>query len=455
MLYNQVMKLSFLPNHLWLVSLLVVCSYAEETKLTLPEAISEAVENNFTLATSQIEATFPDTQLQIAQSDFRWKMYPTFSVETDSRYETSSTVGARVEKSFSPGTLFQVRAEWIAREENENGERVDLRVEQPLFKRFGKSVTYQAIDDAAFNLQSAQLRLHRETETLILRVVTSYTMALNQAERLKQEITALIRASDLVRLVEVKQRQGRATGVEVLEMKMLHRQAELRFRQAEERLLQSRADLAELMGRVSEQLPQLESVELNKRALPNTAEAERIARDNRVEREQALASYANARRQLKLEERERYPDVRIIGNYRPVTDSGEEEWFAGLSAGRNLDSRTLKLQIEQEQNQVQAALMHLAAVEVQISREVHQSRSRLTTLEQEMGIAEAQLDLSRERLRLARGLYPSGRTSSVQLRDAEEEWVESQTNKTDVYLQQVRARYQFWYVLGLLLGDSE
>ena len=56
---------------------------------------------------------------------------------------------------------------------------------------------------------------------------------------------------------------------------------------------------------------------------------------------------------------------------------------------------------------------------------------------------------------MANGLFPSGRTSSVQLRDAEEEWVNAQTKKTDVTLQQVRARYEFWYVLGLLLGSPE
>lgn len=444
-----------LKKYLVFLSIQALLVGAEDARMSLPVAIEEALQHNFTLAARQIELTYPNIQLQIAQSDFRWNVRPNFLVEKRQNEEGSATASVRGQRQFSPGTLFEVSASWTGRENNDNGEQVDLRLEQPLFQNFGKLSAYRYVDEADYQVKLAQLRFQRETENLILRVVNSYTMALNQSERLKQEMAALIRAADLVRLVEVKQRQGRATGVDVLEMKMLHQQAELRFRQAEERLIQSRADLAELVGRVSDQLPELENVILDEKEFPALADAEEMARTHRVERKQVLLAYENARRNLKLEERELYPDVRVLGNWRPVSDANENEWFAGISAGRSLDVHVIKLQIEQEQNQVQAALLQIAATELQLNREVLQAHSRIMTLEREMEIAESQVILSQERLRMANGLFPSGRTSSLQLRDAEEECVNAQTKKADVSLQQVRARYEFWYVLGLLLGSPE
>lgn len=426
---------------------------ADGDSISLSNAIEVAVEHNFDLAAARIQQDFPQFQLHIAEADFRWDVTPTLAVERDSRQETVTRLDGRIEKRFSRGALFQVRAERVERDQGDTREGVELRVEQPLFRRFGALANLRDVHAAEFQLLMAQWGFQRESESLIMRVVEVYTAALNRERRIQQEMQALVRASDLVRLVEVRERQGRATGVDVLEMKMLHRQAELRFRQAEEGLTQSRAELAELLGRVSDQLPELEPVEESEWALPTVAEAEELARENRVERMQALAGYEEARRNLRLQERELYPDVRVIGTYRPDSLNDEESWFAGISAGQQLDPHVTRLQVEREEQRVRAAMLRIASVEVRLSREVRQAFSQVETLEQEREIADAQLELSQERLRLARGLYPSGRTTAAQLRESEEEWVRAQTEKTDVLLRQVRARYRFWYVLGLLVGE--
>lgn len=426
---------------------------AEHSSLSLNEAVSESLQHNFSYASREIESAFPETRLEIARSDFRWNLNSGLEAERSSENEGALLTRIRADKKFSPGTVFEMRAQWRTADSGENGGQADFRLEQPLFQSFGKLASYQYVDEAQFQLEISRLRFQRETESLILRVVSSFISVLKQKESLRQETAALVRAANLVRLVEVKERQGHATGVDVLDMKMLHHQAELRYRQAEERLELTRAELAELMGRVSDQLPDLEPLSEEEFAVPPLNEAVKLARENRVERMQALLNYENARRHLRLEEREQYPDVRLIGTWQPVNESDETAWFAGVRAGRSLDLHLVRLQIEQQENQVQAALMEIAATELQIHREVLQARNRLLTLNHEQKIAGTQLSLSRERLRLAKGLYPSGRTTSVQLRDAEEEWVNAQADKTDVILQQVLARYQFWYALGLLLGN--
>jgi outer membrane protein TolC len=429
----------------------LISCFAVAESISLSEAIEMAVEHNFDLAASRIQRTLPDYQVQIAKAEFRWRLEPTVAVERDSQQETAVRVDGRAERRFSNGSLFQMRAEWTGLEDGETRESVDFGLEQPLFRRFGTLATMRNVDAAEFQLLNSQWGFHRETEALIMQVVQVYTAVLNQETRKQQEMAALVRAAELVRLVEVRERQGRATGVDVLEMKMLHRQAELRFRQVEEGWRQSRAELAELLGRVSDQLPGLDPVEEEAWTLPSQAESEEMARENRTERMQVLAGYEEARRRLRLQEREFYPDVRVIGRYRPESLNETESWFAGVSAGRSLDPHITRLEMRREEQQVQAALLEIASVEVQLSREVRQAYSQVETLEHEREIADAQLELSGERMRLARGLFPSGRASATQLRESEEEWVRAQTEKTDVQLRQLRARYQFWHVLGLLL----
>lgn len=418
--------------------------------LSLERAASLAVEHNFELADRRMRVLFPELQVEIEQADFRWRLRPAFNVERSTRDVVLTRLEGRVTKEFTSGALFQGRAEWTTREEGNDAERVELRVEQPLFQQFGPLVALRNVDSADYQLQLARLGLRRETESLILRVVSAYASCRNEHRTIERETAAVGRASDLARLVKVKQRQGRSTAVDVLEMEMLRQEAILRLRRAEERLLRFRADLAELLGRVTAQLPDLEPVALAEWEPPSLADAEAFAREHRVERYQALADYENARRKLKLERREMYPDIRLFADWRPVDTQNEGDWFVGMSGGRELDLDLTRVRIQQQEVRVRAALIRIASVEVRISREVQQAFSRLKIAETEMALADTRAELAEKRLRLARGLFPSGRVGALRLREAEEEWSAARNALSDLKLERVVARYGFRYALGML-----
>lgn len=426
-----------------------------EDVLTLEDAIAFAMEKNFSLTTSKLQSLFPELQEQIEQQAFEWQFQP--SIRIASRREENAEGRARLEaeRVFSRGTLFEASAEWVQREEGESGALAEVRAEQPLFRRYGKLYTLRNLDRASYQRASSQRSLELETEALVLRVVEAFTACIYGGELEKQEEAALDRAESLWRLVKARQRQGRATGVDVLEMDLLRRQAALRLERVREETAQSTTLLAELLGRVPDQLPPLEPVTVSEEALPSLQESETLARDNRIELEQALADYAEARRNMKLQEREFYPDVRVLASYQPETSLGEEGWFAGLSAGQDLNLQINKLEYQQEEAAVRAALTRVAAVELRIAREVRDVHSQLRTSDREWAIAQDQVRLSEERYRLARGLFPSGRIDANSLRDAEVEWVRAQTQLMDTLLNRVRVRYRFWDALGLLLGSNE
>jgi outer membrane protein TolC len=439
--------------YIWILAAVAGVLVAEEP-LRLEEAIEFAIEDNLSLTTAKLRDLFPELQQQIAGEAFAWQIQPRFRIE--SREGENGEARARLEagKLGSYGTLFRARAEWIERMEGESGPTAELTVEQPLFRRGGRLYTRRNVDRADYQRATSHRRLQQETEALVLRVVEAYTSAVYGRELEKQERAAVQRAEDLLRLVRIRRRQGRATPVDELEMDLLRRQAGLRLERVVDTNIQTLSQLAELMGRVPAQLPPLDPVEVPEEEFPDLGESETLARAHRLEREQALADYAEARRQLSLQQRELYPDVRVVARYRPETRLEDEEWFAGVSGGQDLDLQITRLEIQQEQAAVQAALSRIAAVELRISREVRDVHSRLRAADRELLLARDQVRLSEERYRLARGLYPSGRVDAQSLRDAEEEWVRAQTELKDAVLERVRIRYQFWYTLGLLLGEA-
>jgi outer membrane protein TolC len=423
--------------------------------ISLPQAIEQALQHNFDLASSRIQASLPEVQLAIEKSDFRWKVRPSFAVEQSSDEQSSTRAEGLISKQMTSGALFQVRAEWIGRQEGANDEEVEVRLEQPLFQRFGKLDALRFVDAAEHRLKMARWSFQRETETMVMRVVRTYVDVLRQQSRLTQEIDAVARAADLVRLVSLRKQQGRANEVDLLEMKMVQQEAELRLKRTEEGLNQAKLDLSGLLGMAPEQLPPVEALFDTETPLPLIQEAEEMARENRVERLQAYAEYENARRKLKLQKREFYPDVRLITDYRPVSSQAEEgAWSVGLAAGQQLDQHTKRLEMNRESRNVEAALLKISAFELTLIREVRSAHRAYEVAVAEKALTEGKTRLAAERLRLSQALYPN-RITAVQLREAEEEDVQAKRATVEADLRLIQSRYEFWYQVGLLLGDVE
>jgi outer membrane protein TolC len=68
------------------------------------------------------------------------------------------------------------------------------------------------------------------------------------------------------------------------------------------------------------------------------------------------------------------------------------------------------------------------------------------------------LEIARQRLKVSRSLYPLGRVTAQQLRDAEEAWVQADREELEARLRQTEEVFALWYTLGRMLesaGESE
>jgi outer membrane protein TolC len=427
---------------------------ADTNRLDLAQAIDQAVRYNFDQMRRRLAASIPALQVELEMADFEWQVRPFFGVESSEKEVTLSRLGASLDRRHSAGGLFQARGEWVGRAEGDEDRFVDLSFDQPLFRRFGKTYAQRALESARFQARSAERSLESESAALILRVVDAFSGLVRQNDRVREEEEALVRAHELLRLLELRERQGRASRVEVMEMRMLHQETELRLRLARERGETLRLELAEWIGRVPEQMPALAEPAIPRLPERPLAHLQAMAWTNRVERHQALDAYEDARRRVRVEKRERYPDLRLLSRWRPVGSEDVGSWFVGVSGGRTLDLKTTDIRIRQEEQAARAALAEVAAVELRLNREVQAASSRCQAAAETLVLAEKQYALSLERLRLAGAYYRQGRADALQWRNAESSRVAAERDLADARAELLRGRYALLHAVGLLLGGS-
>jgi outer membrane protein TolC len=431
---------------------LVPGAEADTNRLDLATAIDLAVQNNFDQMRRQLAAVIPGLQVELELADFQWQVRPTFGVESSEKEISLSRLGASLDRRHSAGGLFQVRGEWISRAEGSDEQFVDVSFDQPLFRRYGKTYTQQALESARFQARAAERSLEVETAALILRVVDAFADLSRQTGRVREEEEALVRAHELLRLLELRERQGRASRVEVMEMRMLHQETELRLRQARVQEETRRLELAEWIGRVPEQMPALAPPAIPRLPESPLAALQAMAWTNRLERQQALDAYQDARRRVHVEKRERYPDLRLLSRWRPVGSEDVGSWFVGISGGRTLDLKTTDLRIRQEEQAARAALAQVAAVELRLNREVQQALSRSTSAADTVTLSEQQLTLALERQRLAGAYYQQGRADALQWRNAETARVDAERSLANARADLLQSRYALLHAVGLLFG---
>lgn len=422
-------------------------------RVDLVDTTNLVLAHNLNLIGRRLQAEIPALDVEKELRAFRWQLRPNLTVEKDEGLGQAVRAGAEVEKRFRRGTRVFVDGDYTVRDGQENDTLLNLRLEQPLFQRYGKAFNEDALDAARFRTRTAGYGIELELNALILQSVEGFADVKRLQRRVKDEELAVVRSHELLRLVEARERQGRATPVDVLELKMVRQSAVARLNRLRRDEENARTDLAALMGRSLEQLPLLGQAVEPAFKVPQTAEAVGTGLSNRVERVAALDAYGEARRQLDVNKQLRYPDVRVVGRWQPEAGNQTESWYLGLSARRELDRKEVELGLEQDEKQVRAALTRVAQVELQIVREVRESLSSLGAAEAERELSDQQLILADTRLELARRLYAAQRADVTRLRDAENALVLAQARKIEADSDLLIQKYRLLRAMGLLIGE--
>lgn len=445
--------------------------------LTLDRAASLALERNRDLARSRTLLGRNEQSLRAAEAEFSFSFRPEGSAGAGDS-ESRMQYGLAATRNFRPGTEVQLRGSAGIRDvktaddntpsittdnADETGRlyngRATIQVTQPLFRNYGRLVNEEGIATARDNLRSARRALEQETAATLLSVTEVFVSCIRLERQIAADESFLARMEQLHALTATRERQGKATRVDRMRVDLQKGQAATRLSQSRERLQQVRLDLAELTGLDEKALPALAPPPEFRIELPDAEQAVRVAYSNRMDYAQAIENHVRAIRLSQIARRSLWPDLAVVSRFGrndegPSTSDalkfGEDEWFVGLAAGRELNPERERAQLASTEVDVDAALQSVRISEVRIARLVRQRIGGYRTALAEVGIAEENLNLARRRSDLARRLFKAGRGDAFSVSDSEDALQTAQVAAIDAQAALVVAGFRLMNEMGTL-----
>ncbi len=428
--------------------------------LTLNDAIAIALANNRALANAQMQVIRRALDIEAARRQFDPTASPIaqgLGVGGDRQW----TLGFQIVQPTPLGTRWHASAAMVNREGAGADERtISIGLEQPLFRRFGREVHEAALAEGREQYEAERRHWEQQRADLVLRLVECMEALVRLDAQLGLERERADRLADLVRLVRLRERQGRSTLADALRMEQSVEEARARIAELEERCEARRRELADLLGvpipaeQTFEPPPRLDA------PLPAPETAVAIALSNRLDLAQAEADLEAARRRGRLAQRRRWPDVSLSVSLRHTLydldartwgDDERTDWFAGLSLDGFPWRATDRIAQRQAELDERAAAEALSMRRDTIVRQVLDALSFCRRADAEAAIAARSRELAAAHLKLARRLYETGRGDAFVLADGETRHAAAVQRAVETASTARLAAYALRHTLGTLV----
>lgn len=426
-------------------------------EIDLDRAIELALAQNRALVIDALDVRAARAGVGRAEAAFDIQVRPVLEFGTLDDDETF-IVGVETSKRFRTGT--QISIDLVSEDfDRDIGRRARLAVElnQPVFRRFGRLVNEEPIEQATSALRRAERFYHAERANLVLDVIESYEAIQRLDRQVAADETSLERAQELLRSTTAKESLGRTTRIDILRVELQRGLAASRLAADRERLESERQAFAELLGLDPDAPIELAGSVLFEMDMPPPAEAVARALDNRLDYAQALADHTDAERGALIAENLVLPDVRVTGRFERAdqalafADGERSRWFLGVRGDTDLNTRAARLDIERARLQAASAAQRIRVVELGIAREVRQAILAYRRTRADLKTLDANLQNARARLDLARRLFETGRADNFSVTDAEEAFLDAQSNRLSGRADASLAGYELLHALGVLV----
>jgi outer membrane protein TolC len=481
-------------------------TFAKTTERIQPtELVAQAIENNFGLEVSRLEASIledtvdgewgrfsPILGLEVGiervyrrqNADetrnnvnlFGQPIAPTFANFEGERTYATTSLGGRL--PF--GTTYELTA-GSTRNENtytdqsntpfnpEFGSNVRLTVTQPLLKNFGLKVGLAPIDIAKSELAAAQHETTGAIEAVIARVLLSCYEVYFAAENIAVKQQSIELAQSLLSSNQKRVKQGNMSGIEVTQAEARVAEAQAELVAAELFYNERQARLRELsqvnyqFGGVNYEFADMETV------LPLPAQIDTLpeyARQMLEHNSDYLAALQRAETEgvrVVYNKNQLYPEVNLIMSIGTsglendfgdsVSDFGNRkspDWSVGLAVSMPLDNRTAKSQFRASKKRETQALLRVKETEVQLLRALETAVDELKAgLKREQLIGES-VRLAAEGLDAEESRLANGVTTNIEVLNQQRELSVSQTEALAAKVEVQRAWLQFLLLQGVL-----
>ena len=433
----------------------------------LAEAIDVCLKQNRDLALLALAAEGRNADLKAAQNEYLWTVRPDGSAETSSD-GTTLGYGATVARRTPWGTRAEVGGSIREEDRNEQTQThrgaVLIQIEQPLLRRVGRLVNEEPTARAAGAIAAARREIELRRTDLIVQVVELYEELFRLQMQAECDRQTAERLDRFFLLAQARERQGRATRVDVLRSELKAGSARLLLSGTIEQLAARRADFAELLGLTPETACVVAPAARMEVAAPARESAVRCALSNRMDYAQILQDRDDAARGVRIARRNLLPDLNLISRYERVgagTTSSDamrlddSAWFVGLTLQSDFPPRGERIAAERAETDKRMAQLRMETVRSAIRRQVQQALLSHERARNETAPAERNCELARTRANLARRLFESGRGDSFTLAEAEDELREAEARMLDAEAAASVAGYRLLRVMGRLVEYPE
>lgn len=415
-------------------------------EITLDQAIQCALKQNRDLELARLSAKQSDISLEEAGNEFKINVTPLVSGNATAG-SSLMTYGLSIRRKTVLGTEIDVSGQSdLARTDGSadiHRDTITVGLQQPLLRSAGVLVNREPVTMAESRQTAARREIELRKTDVVLSVAETYEQLLRlQTDEQLQERT-IGRLEKLLKLAQVRERQGRATRVDTLRSEIRLGNARLLLSRTRDGLRTTRADLAELLGLPAATEFVALTCPVPSVTVTNTDVAVQTALSNRLDYAQILQDYDDAQRGIRIARKNLLPDVNLALNYQRL-GQGEsssaaakldsDAWFVGLQVKSDLPLRSGISALNTASAGAEMAHVRVETFRNAIEKQVMQTVSAYECSRSEVDTAEKNYHLARRQAEFARRMFERGKGDSFSASDAEEElqaaqarWLSAQT----------------------------
>ncbi len=432
-------------------------------RLSLEEAVSLALQSNRNLIAVANTVSGDRLSIDGARSDFDLKFNPSANIGAADSDELLGA-GMMFEKEFYSGIRMQVEPS-ISRSNESSTGLVDMSVQIPLLKGWGKTVNKDAINQSAYSLRTSERSLHLARVDTVIQTITIIYRIIE-----KKEIIRLL--EDQVRVMEAHAETARIKRTAELATTMDVYRALIRLKDIQDSLSALKSSLTENKNALKRLLALPLDQPLDVMASFNYKpvsiglyKAIEAALKSRTEIIQANDAVGEARRRAMVAEHNLKPQLDLVLDYERLdedydidfsVDDLEERWQVNLVSSTDWARTREKIRYRQCMLDVENAELRLRAQKDRIISEVRNQFEILENWKTRIQIKKEQIQQAMGKKRLSQIKFKNSMADNFDLIEAESELFRAKTDLISVKVEYIVNQYRLQAVMERLLDrDGE
>jgi outer membrane protein len=452
-----------------LLSFILIFSFCfgeEEVSLvlTLPEAISRALNDNRQYLETGNLVTQAKYNIELADSDFNIQITPNGRAGYVGGGKVGSGAsfgtGVEVSKKFTTGTELSL-APLILKFPHHYHTEMRAVLTQPLLRGLGKEYQFSQVLSSKFNLRSAYRTLYSAQVKLILRTIQALYEVVKAEQSYLLNLESHERITRFFHAAKLKEKIGLADALDVYRAEIEWRIAEETLTASHERLQESQDVVRDILSLpfdlpITVDLPLLYTPQ----QIP-LKEAVELAMKHRIEISQAEDQFQENNRLSYVAKKNLLPELNLVLNYtncgidevftEACTRNRESTWGIGFTTSSNFNGLAEQFSYQRSLIDVMSAKREIEQTQTVITLEVRKVLRQLERICQRIQLQKEQIHTAQGELHLAQIKFDRGLADNFNVIQAEKALCSAQQAYWSALVEHIVSEFQLLASMGLLI----